>query len=263
VVNSITSNFASIAIAPPGSACSDANGLTAAQVQTIQAASGNVRVAAINLTRMVSPAGSNMVDTGSAVVGMYTPTQLTGWLGPFQAPSAGGCLVSASANDPTQPQGLDAGTISITGPNGNQQQLTGTAGVYTAQFPGFLDPGSYSLNSAAFQAQVNVPPPLVWTNAASTSSVDRSQGVTVTWAGGDPDGFVSISGKSGGAMFNCTAQASAGTFTVPPIVSQALPSSSTGSMTLMGVTAVAFTAPGIDVGVATGGSGVTQAVAFQ
>src|SRR5438270_3444210 len=89
--------------------------------------------------------GSTPVDTGSAVFGMYTPTQLTSWLGPFQAPSAGGCLVSASTNDPTQPQGLDAGTISIAGSNGTKQQFTGTGGVYTGQFPAFLDPGTYKL----------------------------------------------------------------------------------------------------------------------
>ena len=196
-----------------------------------------------------------------AVFGIYTAAQLTSWLGPFQAASAGGCLVS-TGSDPTQPQGLDAGAISIVGSNGTKQ-LTGTGGVYAAQFSGYLDPGSYTLQSGAFQTQVNVPQPIVWTNAASISSVDRSQGVTVTWAGGDPNGFVSISGKSSGAMFNCTAPTSAGTFTVPPMVSQALPSSSSGSMTLMCVTPAAFTAPGIDIGLALGGSGVTQAISFQ
>ena len=289
VVNNITSNFASIAIAPAGSTCSDGNGFTSAQTQQVQASGGNVRLATINLQRTVSSPGPTTIDNGSATFGLYTPSQLMSSLGPVPAASPGGCLVfgftgtSASVTDPTQPQGLNAGSaIMISGSNG-AKQLTGSAGVYGAQLATsagggklYLDPGSYTCSNGsggsdvgAFQGQVTASPPIAWTNAASITSVDRSQGVTVTWTGGDPNGFVYVSGNSilaqgNGAMFTCTAPASAGTFTVPPIVTMSLPASSSGGLTLMGVSAPAsFTGPGIDIGLATASSGVSQPEPFQ
>jgi hypothetical protein len=47
-------------------------------------------------------------------------------------------------------------------------------------------------------------------------------------------------------------------------VTQALPASTTGQLTLVQVApAASFTAPGIDIGVATGSVGISQPVAFQ
>jgi uncharacterized protein (TIGR03437 family) len=281
VVNNITSNFASLAIAPDGSACSDGNGFTSAP-------SGNVKLATINLSRTASSPGPTTIDNGAAAFGAYTTSQLASSLGPFQAASVGGCLLfgftgnSASVTDPIQPQRLTAGSpITIKGSNGDKQ-LAGSAGVYGAQLATsanggklYLDPGSYTVSApdgadvGAFQAQVMAPPPIAWTNAASITSVNRSQGVTVTWTGGDPGGFVYVSGNSTltngtGAMFTCTAAASAGTFTVPPVVTLALPASSSGGLTLMGVSPpVSFTAPGIDIGLAMASSGVSQPEPFQ
>jgi hypothetical protein len=288
VVNNITSNFASIAIAPAGGTCSDGNGFTSAQTQQVQSSGGNVRVATINLSRTASSPGPTTIDSGSAAFGMYTPAQLASSLGPLQTASPGGCLVygftgkSATVTDPTQPQGLDAGAaITISGSNG-AKQLTGKAGIYGAQLATsanggklYLDPGAYGCSGpggadvGAFQGQVTAPPPIAWTNAASATNVNLSQGVTVTWTGGDPNGFVYISGNSmlaqgGGAMFTCTAAASAGTFTVPPMVTMALPASSSGSLAVTGVSApVSFTAPGVDIGLATASSGVSQPASFQ
>jgi hypothetical protein len=288
VVNNITSNIASIAIAPAGSTCSDGNGFTSDQTLQIQSASDNVRLATINLTRTASSPGPTTIDSGSAAFGMYTQAQLASSLGPWQAASPGGCLVfgftgnSATVTDPTQPQALDAGAaITISGSNG-AKQLSGTGGVYGAQLATsanggklYLDPGAYTLTSPggadvnAIQCQLTAPPPIAWTNAASITSVSRSQGVTVTWTGGDPNGFVYISGNSiltqgAGAIFTCTAPTSVGTFTVPSMVTMALPASSSGGLTLTGVSApVSFTAPGIDIGLATASSGVSQPTSFR
>jgi hypothetical protein len=185
--------------------------------------------------------------------------------------------------DPTQPQGLNAGTaIGISGSNGAKQLASTQAGVYGAQLATsanggklYLDPGGYTVSGpggadvGAFQGQVTAPPAIAWTNAASASSVNRSQGVTVTWSGGDPNGSVIISGSStlsqgGGALFTCTAPPSAGTFTVPATVTMALPASSSGALTVMGSSAPAsFTATGIDVGLAVAASGASQPAAFQ
>ncbi len=66
-----------------------------------------------------------------------------------------------------------------------------------------------------------MPPPITWTNAASIASVIRQQGVTVTWTGGDPNGFVYVTGYSG-AMLHLHSASGVGTFTVPPLVTNAL-----------------------------------------
>jgi hypothetical protein len=278
VINNTTSNFASIAIAGPGSTCSDVNGFTSS--------SGSVRLGSISLTRTATTGGAT-IDTGSASFASYTANQLASSLGPFQMASVGGCLVfgftgsSPGVTDPTQPQGLNAGT-SITvmsTPNGAKQLTSTQSGVYGAQLATsasggklYLDPGSYTVSGPggtdipAFQAQVTAPPAITSTNAAS---VNRSQGLTVTWTGGDPNGFVIISGIStlaggNGAMFTCTAPAGAGTFAVPPMVTTSLPVSSTGVLTVMGYSAPAsFTASGIDAGLAVAASGVSQTEAFQ
>ncbi len=288
VVNNVTSNFASLAVAPAGSACSDGNGFTAAQVQKIQSAGGDTRVATLKLSRTAS-ASSSTVESGAAAFGTYTQGQLASSLGPSQTPSPGGCLVfpfSGSApgvSDPTQPQALNAGNaISISGPNGAKQLTVpeGSTGIYSAQLASggttYLDPGTYTFTGpggadvGAIEGQLTMPAAVVWSNAASAATVDRSKGLTVSWTGGDPNGFVSISGYaplaqgSAGAMFTCTAASAAGTFTVPPMVTMALPVSTSGGLTLMGATApVSFTAQGIDVGLATASSGVSQPAAFQ
>jgi uncharacterized protein (TIGR03437 family) len=255
VVNNITSNFGSIAIAPAGSTCSDGNGFTSAQTQQVQASGGNVRLASINLQRTVSSPGPTTIDNGSAAFGLYSPSQIMSSLGPVQAASLGGCTVfgftgtSPSVTDPTQPQGLNAGAaITISGSNG-AKQLTGSVGVYGAQLATSANGGKLYLDPG--------------------TCVNRSQGVTVTWTGGDPNGFVYVSGNSilaqgNGAMFTCTAPASAGTFTVPSMVTMSLPASSSGGLTLMGVSApVSFTGPGIDIGLAMASSGVSQPEPFQ
>ena len=256
VVKNVTSNFASLAVAASGSGCSDGNGFSEAQVQKLSG--DNARIATIKLARTASPSSST-VDSGAAAFGMYTSAQVASSLGPLQTPSPGGCMVfpftgaSAAVSDPTQPQALNAGSaISISGPNGAKQLSAqdGSAGVYSGQLATgstlYLDPGTYTFTGSggvdvgAIQGQIVMPSPIVWSNAADAAAVDRTKGLTVSWTGGDPAGFVSISGSAtlaqgnGGAMFTCTASASAGTFTVPPMVTLALPASTSGALTVLG-----------------------------
>src|SRR5262249_44095398 len=185
--------------------CSAANGFSPGQMQQTRAGGGNTRLGTMNLVRTAS-SSADTVDKGSAAFGMYTPAQLSSSLGPTRMPSLGTCVVfpfsgaSPAVSDPTQPQALDAGTaISVSRPTG-AQQLTpvqgGPAGTYGAQFASggtlYLDPGTYTLTSAggadvgAIQGQVVMPPVIAWSNAPSTS-IDRTQGLTVAWTGGDPN----------------------------------------------------------------------------
>jgi uncharacterized protein (TIGR03437 family) len=114
--------------------------------------------------------------------------------------------------------GISSGTYTVTAPGGT------AVGGFTATI-------DVSSSAAAFQ----------WTNqkAVATSAIDRSQPLTITWTGGDPDGFVDITaigstatavsgpvtGANGtpGALVECLVSANAGTFTIPSFVLSALP----------------------------------------
>jgi hypothetical protein len=65
---------------------------------------------------------------------------------------------------------------------------------------------------APIGAKITIPAPLVWTNQRTITSVNRSQGVTITWTGGDPGTYATIIGSSVassdspvGSYFNCSA----------------------------------------------------------
>ena len=100
------------------------------------------------------------------------------------------------------------------------------------------------------------------------TSVPVSQDLTVTWSGGDPQGFVTITGISSavpeggradantpGMVFLCVERASAQRFVVPSVILQTLPltpanSQIPTSFMLVGASSpsIPFTASGLDSG---------------
>jgi hypothetical protein len=169
--------------------------------------------------------------------------------------SYGSCSVSSyRGTTPPLPIGgtitpLDAGpSIAVTGPNGLSKTLTksniANSIFYGAQFDQTattLAPGPYTFTGpggadvGAFTANYTMPPIFTWNEQPTITSVNRANGVTVTWTGGSPSGYVIISGASsagatsGGipisASFTCTARVSDQSFAVPPVVLLALPPS--------------------------------------
>jgi uncharacterized protein (TIGR03437 family) len=226
------------------------------------------------------------------------PVPIPSYSAQLQA-SAGSCSVTATRFDrsipvvippnptppPVAPALLDAGpALNLTGPKGAQAMkkqsgiYNATAVISTLSIPGlppttsggpaFLAPGQYTLDNGSggadigpFSATLRNPTPVNWDNMAQTATVNRAQGVTVKWSGGDPDGVVAIGGVSGGTQgtvtyfgsFTCYAQVSAGQFTVPPFITQQLPPSGTaaqgglGTMVLVAIIADLITIPGVDV----------------
>ena len=197
--------------------------------------------------------------------------------------------------DPTRTPDLlmDAGAaLNLTGPLGTKELSRGGRGRFGAfykndeldllNFPGeddtpeFVVPGLYTLDNGRsgftggtevgpFQASLNFPTSLTWSNRDSIPDrIPRSEDVTVTWTGGDPDTeFVVILGHSITAAdvqgsFVCTERVEAGRFTAPSVVLSSLPVSrewttedespaaslSVGTQPTAG--AARFTAPGID-----------------
>lgn len=158
----------------------------------------------------------------------------------------------------TLPTPLDAGAqLTLNGPNASNKALTQQpAGsfdysltLYSSGVGGFggsgsptLTQGTYTISGTggadigAFSATVDFPGSFTWTNQDSISDpIPRSSGLNITWTGGG-SGLVTIAGtalaQSGGdpnnpiydaAIFYCTAQASAGSFTVPSSVLQQMP----------------------------------------
>ena len=191
---------------------------------------------------------------------------------------------------------LDAGgTIVIDGPAG-QRQITpipppfpASVGNYGADLgestgsnPLYLTSGSYTVTGKGgkdvgpFSVSLQMPEQLTWNNESSINTITRAAGVTVTWTAADPASSVIISGYSmgPGVGFNCTAKASDGQFTVPPIVLLALPPSainesdgidtSEASLQVGVITApVTFTATGLDVGVAISSIAIAKSVTYQ
>ena len=205
----------------------------------------------------------------------------------------GSCIVTptqgaANATDSILGSSLDAGAlINVNGPKGAKtlkktsaggailysETFSSPSGIVIPGLPGggatdYLTPGAYTIDNGsggadvgAFRGTLNMAAPLNWLNAASITSVIRANPLTLNWTGGDASAYATIIGISAvsdkvGASFVCFTNASAGTFTVPTWVLQALPATATGAgLTPFGTlglvisgTPSKFTASGLDAG---------------
>ncbi|MEK7405972.1 MAG: hypothetical protein AAB225_12760 [Acidobacteriota bacterium] len=155
------------------------------------------------------------------------------------------------------PAPLDAGAqLTLNGPNAankavprQPQDLTYSAELYSSGLGGLggsgtptLVQGTYTISGTggrdigAFTARVDLPGDFVWSNQDSLSDpIPRGSPLTITWTGGST-GSVMIAGAAlrqtgvtqqnpiySATVFDCVAQASAGSFTVPSSVLQQLP----------------------------------------
>ena len=292
-IGNVVSNTATIPIAANGRMCADANGFSTSDLQTLTD-QGTFNIGSISLDRYINPlvpgvGAPGVGDNGTALFAKLQVGAIVMTSGPFTRPSIGTCTLASNAavnNFLVGSTGLDAGLmINVTGPGGTKQLVDSSAihGNYAAQFgPGFLNPGTYIIDNGpggadigSFKVSLNMPSPLVWTNQDTITTIDRSQGVTVTWSGGDPNSYALISGSSTvftnalSASFVCAASMADGKFTVPSSVLLALPPSSgpspPPSYLLVGsaTTPVRFTAPGLNVGYASSSTQSSKNVIYQ
>ncbi len=267
-VNGTPANVATMAIDPQGAACSDpANPLSRFTVQGGKL--GSVELLRFNARLQLDPTGgfTNVAaDFGSATFSQQTggpfgfdPLSSLPPVGSCSVFSAAGINVSGLlsgqiANVPSSGRSLDAGLgLSVTGPKGTRTipAFTGATGNrYSAllggslpvpgppSLPLFLDPGSYTVTGSGgpevgpFSVTIPVAGSVTWTNEQQLGLIDRSQGATLTWSGGDPSsqallilgGNVDNQAKAG-AVFVCLAPLDAGRFTVSPTILGSLPPS--------------------------------------
>ncbi len=299
-INNTVSNASTIPVAASGKVCSDSNGFAGTDLEAALA-KGEVRIGFLGLGRQTTKSslpplpnpipgfGDTTTDDAFGGFYKYTPQQFTASQGLFRQASFGSCVVTtvsfdANSNfDPVLPVALDAGpSIAINGPNGTKQMSRdGQFGFYSADLGGsngtplyipnaggtFTFMGTGGADVGPFNASISLAAPLVWTNIDSITDVQRLQGQTVTWTGGDPSTYVVISGtsttvstgsESGSSVtFSCTAPVNPGTFTVPSAVLLGLPVSQTveisgvtigtGALSVSNYTLPKkFTAPGLD-----------------
>jgi len=183
--------------------------------------------------------------------------------------SAGSCIVVPAAGT-YEINGLYAGAgINLTGPAAQQALTSGNTGDYGGIVPASTIPASggtftFAGQSGPFQSvelpsvSLKTPAPLDWTNQNSIGTINRSQGLQLTWTGGDADGVVAIRGSSFAAAgaptpvtsFVCSVPASAQQFTVPASILQALPAGA-GTLTIENQSALQpISATGLDIGYA-------------
>jgi len=199
---------------------------------------------------------------------------IDGWPGANGPGSADLNGTTITITPPKPPIAYDAGTpIVVKGPSGSRNIVKRVSG-QLFDYPGanfgdttpgnFFDPGHYTITDAAggkdvgaFNGAIDVPAAhFIWTNIPDiTKPVDRTVDMVIKWTGGIPGTQVVVTagGLANGvtSAFLCAAPVEAGQMTIPSYALLHIPPTSTsplkGSLNVANSTAVAFTAPGLDV----------------
>jgi uncharacterized protein (TIGR03437 family) len=267
VTGNVVSNIVTLPIHAGGGTCSDPQlGISGDQISMVGGQT-TLKTGTVSVLQMI--AGGPPFVTANRAFGQFlqsaVPTGLGGGI------SISGCSLTPIipiSVPPTPSMGLDAGTITVTGPDGSAVTLTTFpgSGTYNADLSSVPSAGGAYVFSAsggaqvgAFTATVSLPnPPLVWTNPDAAATITRSQGLSVTWSGGKPGSFVIVSGNTAGmggsvtATFACFAPQAAGQFTVPPYILLGLPAGM-GGVSIQNSNATQFSTTGLDHATAVGG----------
>jgi uncharacterized protein (TIGR03437 family) len=260
-IGGVTGNITSLAVAPAGQAtCGDSNGVfTQANVEQAMS-SGSITIGGAQVYRV-----GDLPDVFLGGIGPYPLNSFIRSLAGDLAPSIGSCVAyevaagSFSVTDPYAPVtwlGMGA-QLTITGPSGTKtigENSNGTFLDTLATPPAtWVAPGSYTLsnsggaggsNIGAFSWDLTLPANVTPTNIPG--SVSLSQDLTLNWTGGSAFPIVAIFGYAGVPLnvsntdiaysqFVCTAEGSAGQFTIPAAVMGILPENGFGQFAVKGV----------------------------
>jgi hypothetical protein len=270
VTGNVLSNIVTLPINDGGGTCADLlTGLNGHQV-----AAANVRTGLVSLVQTNNPGSSGAVvlsNSANAAFGRYAglAEAATGGIA-----SPGGCVVfPVFVGGPVTFTGLDAGVITLSGPSGLEVTLRSQLGIRGA-YNGLLAAGAIpqsggtftfrgagGVDVGSFTSTVELSNPLMtWTNQSAVATIDKSQGLTVTWTGGNPGTYISISGNAvtantGGAGpaagFTCLAPVGNGQFTVPSYILLGLPAGP-GGVVVQNFIYSSLSASGLDIGLALG-----------
>jgi uncharacterized protein (TIGR03437 family) len=275
VVAGVASNFVLLPINPGGGVCND---LIYNSSNTLE---GNRFVAALTSTVTTGIASIDQLpNSETAAITFVSNVDGNAYtaLGPG---SLGSCLVTqglGTAQYPGTLTYLSAGAVSLQGPEGTYTltSATGTtpdgAALPTGSIPAsggvFVFTGTGG-QVGPFSVTVTLSPLMTWTNSSAATTVTRSQGLQINWSGGQPSSYVQINGQSltgaSGiyATFQCYVPQSAGTFTVPPYVLNAMPAGTGYVQVENSLADTAFSVSGVEYPYSTGGNSIQVKSTFQ
>jgi uncharacterized protein (TIGR03437 family) len=275
VTGNIISNVATFPIHQGGGPCVEpTTGLNGSQI--LQNTQNTLKTGVVTLVQTNSP-NTGVSNSANAAFQKYSGlvAAATG-----QIVSPGGCVVGPIvAGGALTLDGLDAGTVTLTGPAGLAVTLAPQLGIkgYSSAIlaaggipssgGSFTFNGSGGADVGSFTATVTFSNPLLsWANPSAAASVDRTQGIPVTWTGGNPGTYVVISGTSTGsgvtAGYSCRIAVEARQFTVPSYILLGLPAGSGGTNIQNDVFST-FTATGLDNTSAVGAVSRNVATTFR
>lgn len=248
-INSETSNSTSIPVATGSRTCSNLSipGIDVTQFPTL----ASLSIANLELDHFLNNNNTGFIDQTQgffANISNLPAASLPFMAAYLDQPPIGTCTVFGSqtpgdmffTNLTTNGTVavLDAGsTFTVSGPNGSAKvQLTPGNPASLSATGAFLTPGNYTITGTGgkdvgpFTANITIPVTPTLTSPASAKglTITRSKGMTVTWNANGSTGHAEIIIASyidpnTVAQALCTAPASAGTFTIPPYVLQAVP----------------------------------------
>jgi uncharacterized protein (TIGR03437 family) len=266
------SNTAVLPVANGTRNCTATNSSLATVEQGVMA--GPVSFASLSLNKRLNNAGyQDIAHFQFQRVTGYSPGTQPFVISYLDDPPPGTCEVFSSLDPGQNPpfagiSDLNAGSsFTIKGPNGSLT-IPGSPGesrTTMSSSGSFLGPGTYTVtgtggaNIGGFSASLTLPTAAVLVSPQNgpNFSVNRANGLTVTWTGGDANSTVTILVQAAidqalttGATAACFVAANAGTFTIPPYVLLRLPSGPLAAFEFMpyGVRST-FTANGIDLGI--------------
>ena len=274
------SNMTTIAIAPNAAATACVDPQYSSSVLGKLDAGGTVNIGYFGLTSFnsnLSFGGQNYsvrVEAASGGFAQYTADNITQV--PSLAAAANGACYAYTTTSTTSGGGgpvsnlkyLDAGAITLNGPNVSNKAFTETKNIYSLSLgtaitggnlppvpiPGFnaqplITAGTYTLAGAggadvgAFNASINVNQPLTVTGGLPTT-VNRGQNLTLNWTGSGSTDVVVIAGTStvlasgtvqsgtyNSGTFTCLTTGDKQTFTVPSSILQQLPATPANAAT--------------------------------
>jgi hypothetical protein len=250
-----------------------------------------------NLSFNGNPPTTSTSTNYTAEAGFFqiSQAQLTSQYSQFNSePTLGTCLTGTAAASNNGGSSnlvatyLDGGaTVTLTPPSGAPIGLPAVStGNYKTHSLTSTPSGTWGFSNGAGGSAVgplnfsfSIPAQVAWTNELNLSSgppIDRTQGLLITWTGGDANGYVDIYGQAQiGPMqnptfsvyFDCSAPTSAGQFMIPPSTLLAMPTGANAFASIQ-VSTVPFTATvpavaGFDAAVDASEFSVQAPVIFQ
>jgi hypothetical protein len=281
-----TSNYGFLPIASGGGECTDPIFGTSGSSISVLSGQGTVSTGSVFVGQLIAPTSStnNTPQTENIAFAHFSKdTGATYATSTSSAYSLGSCSVTevvTSTGSTGTSTGLDAGTINLTGPAGTYGLTKFITGSYEAELPASAitsSGGAFTFNNGSggadvggFNTTINLPNPLLsWTNQSAGATVNRAQGVQITWSGGASGSYVLISGSStnettgANGSFTCITNQSAGSFTVPGYITSSLPAG-TGTLDVEDAASFGpFKASGLDYGISFGFTGTEVNSTYQ